>query len=55
MKDKYIAIAENYEKQLVKLVNEKIQDGYQPYGNVAIAFNQDGKVTTYIQIMMLKE
>jgi len=55
MKDKYIAIVENYEKQLVKLVNEKMQDGYEPHGNVTIAFNHDGKVTTYVQIMMLKE
>ena len=55
MKDKYITIVEHYDKQLIKMVNEKIQAGYEPYGQIAIAFNHEGKITTYVQIMMLKE
>jgi hypothetical protein len=54
-KNKYIAIVEQYDKQLVKAVNEKLEEGYEPYGNVAIAFNEMGVIKSYVQIMMLKE
>jgi hypothetical protein len=54
-KNKYIAVVEQYDKQLVKSVNDKIKEGYEPYGNVTVAFNQTGLIKSYVQIMMLKE
>ena len=54
-KNKYIAIVEQYDKQLVKAVNEKIKAGYEPYGQVVISFNEAGIIKTFVQIMMLKE
>lgn len=54
MQEDYIVITENYEKQLVKIVNEKIQEGYQPYGNIVVSFGSDGKIKSYVQAMMLK-
>jgi uncharacterized protein YbcV (DUF1398 family) len=54
-KEKYIAVVEHYDKQLVKTVNEKIKEGYEPYGNVVVAFNEAGVIKSYVQIMMLKE
>ncbi|RKZ85375.1 MAG: hypothetical protein DRR19_16490 [Candidatus Parabeggiatoa sp. nov. 1] len=54
-KNKYITVVEQYDKQLVKRVNERITEGYEPHGNVVIAFNEAGKITGYVQIMMLKE
>ncbi len=54
-KEKYITVVEAYDKQLVKMVNEKIKEGYEPYGNVVIAFNEAGAIKSYVQVMMLKE
>ncbi|EDN67457.1 hypothetical protein BGP_2307 [Beggiatoa sp. PS] len=54
-KNKYIVVVEQYDKQLVKTVNDKITEGYEPHGNVAVAFNQTGLIKSYVQIMMLKE
>jgi hypothetical protein len=54
MGEKYIIIVETYDKQLVKAVNEKIKDGYIPHGNVMIAFNADGQIKSFVQVMMLK-
>ena len=49
----YIAIVEQYDKQLVKAVNEKMQEGYEPHGNITVAFNDAGAIKSYVQIMML--
>ncbi len=54
-KEKYIVIIEHFDKQLVKTVNDKITEGYEPHGNVAIAFDQAGNIKNYVQIMVLKE
>ncbi|NJO14322.1 MAG: DUF1737 domain-containing protein [Thioploca sp.] len=54
-KNKYIAIVEQYDKQLVKAVNEKIKAGYEPYGQVVISFNEAGIIKAFVQTMMLKE
>jgi hypothetical protein len=54
-KDKYIAIVEHYDKQLVKSVNDKIKAGYEPHGNIVISFNETGVIKSYIQVMMRKE
>jgi rRNA pseudouridine-1189 N-methylase Emg1 (Nep1/Mra1 family) len=54
-KEKYIVVVEAYDKQLVKMVNEKIKDGYEPYGNVVISFNETGIIKSFVQIMMLKD
>lgn len=54
-KNRYIAIVEQYDKQLVKAVNEKMKAGYEPYGQVAISFNEAGVIKSFVQIMMLKE
>ncbi len=54
-KNIYITVVEQYDKQLVKSVNEKIEEGYQPYGNVVVAFNEVGVVKSYIQAMMLQD
>lgn len=54
MGEKYIIIVETYDKQLVKAVNEKMKDGYIPHGNVTIAFNSDGQIKSFVQVMMLK-
>jgi uncharacterized protein YvpB len=54
-KEKYITVVEAYDKQLVKMVNEKMKEGYEPHGNVVIAFNETGAIKSYVQIMMLKE
>ncbi len=54
-KEKYITVVEAYDKQLVKMVNEKIKEGYEPYRNVVIAFNEAGTIKSYVQVMMLKE
>ncbi|HAI68933.1 MAG TPA: hypothetical protein DCM38_05780, partial [Gammaproteobacteria bacterium] len=43
-----------YDKQLTKAVNEKMAEGYEPHGNVAVAFNSDGIIKYYVQVMMLK-
>ena len=51
----YITIVEQYDKQLVKSVNEKLQEGYKPYGNLVISSNEAGVVKSYIQVMMLQE
>ncbi|HHB92933.1 MAG TPA: DUF1737 domain-containing protein [Thioploca sp.] len=53
-KNIYITIVEHYDKQLVKSVNEKIQEGYQPYGNITVSFNEAGIIKSYIQVMMLQ-
>jgi uncharacterized protein YbcV (DUF1398 family) len=54
-KNKYIAIVEQYDKQLVKTVNEKMKAGYEPYGQVVVSFNEAGVIKSFVQIMMLKE
>jgi hypothetical protein len=54
-KNRYIAIVEQYDKQLVKAVNEKMKEGYEPYGQVAVSFNEAGVIKSFVQIMMLKE
>lgn len=54
-KNKYITVIEQYDKQLVKAVNEKMEEGYEPHGNIAIAFNETGIIKSFVQVMMLKE
>ncbi len=54
-KEKYITVVEAYDKQLTKSVNERIKEGYQPMGNLLIAFDEQGKIKTYVQVMMLQE
>lgn len=54
MGEKYIVVVETYDKQLVKAVNEKIKEGYVPHGNVTIAFNNDGQIKSFVQVMVLK-
>ncbi|MFK5969844.1 MAG: DUF1737 domain-containing protein [Candidatus Marithrix sp.] len=54
-KNIYITVVEQYDKQLVKSVNEKIQEGYQPYGNIIVSFNEAGVIKSYIQVMMLQD
>jgi Domain of unknown function (DUF1737) len=54
-KNRYIAVVEQYDKQLVKAVNEKMKEGYEPYGQMAISFNEMGVIKSWVQIMMLKE
>jgi hypothetical protein len=54
-KPKYLAIVEHFDKQLVKAVNEKIAQGYEPYGNVVVSFNEIGVIKSFVQIMMLKK
>ncbi|MDM8565045.1 DUF1737 domain-containing protein [Candidatus Halobeggiatoa sp. HSG11] len=51
----YIAIVEQYDKQLVKSVNEKIKDGYKPHGNIVVSFDKTGVIKSYVQVMMLQE
>ncbi len=53
-KENYIVVVEHYDKQLTKAVNEKMAEGYEPHGNVAVAFNSDGIIKYYVQVMMLK-
>lgn len=53
--EKYITVVEIYDKQLVKVVNEKIKEGYQPYGDLLIAFNEAGAIKSFVQAMILKE
>lgn len=55
MKEKYITVVEAYDKQLVKAVNEKIKEGYEPYGDLVISFNESGAIKSFIQVMLLKE
>jgi len=55
MGEKYITVVEAYDKQLVKTVNEKIKEGYEPYGDLVIAFNEAGAIKSFIQVMMLKD
>jgi hypothetical protein len=54
-KNKYIAVVEQYDKQLVKAVNEKMKEGYEPYGQVVVSFNEAGVIKTFVQMMILKE
>lgn len=54
-KNKYLTVVEQYDKQLVKAVNEKIEEGYEPHGNITIAFNEAGVIKSFVQVMMLKE
>ncbi len=54
-KNRYIAVVEQYDKQLVKAVNEKMKEGYEPYGQMTISFNEMGVIKSWVQIMMLKE
>lgn len=54
-KPKYIAVVEQYDKQLVKAVNEKMAEGYEPHGNVTVSFNENGVIKSFVQIMMLKD
>ncbi|BAP55906.1 hypothetical protein THII_1609 [Thioploca ingrica] len=54
-KNRYIAIVEQYDKQLVKAVNDKMKTGYEPYGQVVVSFNEMGIIKSFVQIMMLKE
>jgi hypothetical protein len=54
-KPKYITIIEQYDKQLIKAVNEKMAQGYEPYGNIALAFDGTGMIKAYVQTMMLKK
>jgi len=54
-KEKYIVIVEHFDKQLVKTVNDKIKQGYEPLGHIAIAFDQFGNIKNYVQVMVLKE
>ena len=54
-KNRYIVIVEQYDKQLVKAVNEKMKEGYEPYGQVVVSFNEAGIIKSFVQIMMLKE
>ncbi|MCK5876762.1 MAG: DUF1737 domain-containing protein [Candidatus Marithrix sp.] len=51
----YITIVEQYDKQLIKSVNEKIQEGYKPYGDIVVSFNEAGVIKSYVQVMMLQE
>jgi hypothetical protein len=53
-KENYIVVVEHYDKQLSKAVNEKIAEGYQPHGNLVVAFNSDGVIKNYVQVMLLK-
>ena len=53
--EKYIIVVETYDKQLVKVVNEKIKQGYEPYGNLTIAFNEAGVIKSFIQMMTLQK
>jgi hypothetical protein len=53
--DKYIVIVETYDKQLVKAVNEKIKQGYEPVGNIVVSFNEMGVIKSFVQVMKLKE
>lgn len=55
MGEKYVVVVETYDKQLVKAVNEKIKEGYVPHGNVAIAFNNDGQIKSFVQVMVQKD
>lgn len=52
--EKYIVIVETYDKQLVKVVNDKIKQGYEPYGNLTIAFNEAGVIKSFVQVMIRK-
>lgn len=54
-KNKYITVVEQYDKQLVKAVNEKMEEGYDPYGDIAIAFNEAGVIKSFVQVMILTE
>ncbi|MEZ5673535.1 MAG: hypothetical protein R3E08_14645 [Thiotrichaceae bacterium] len=54
MGEKYIVIVETYDKQLVKSVNERMKEGEIPHGNVTIAFNSDGQIKSFVQVMMLR-
>ena len=54
-KNRYIAVVEQYDKQLVKTVNEKMKEGYEPYGQVVVSFNEAGVIKSFVQIMTLKE
>jgi len=54
-KPKYITVVEQYDKQLVKAVNEKLAEGYEPHGNIALAFNENGVIKSFVQVMMLKD
>lgn len=54
-KNKYIVVVEQYDKQLVKAVNEKIKAGYEPYGQVVVSFNDAGVIKAFVQMMILKE
>lgn len=54
MGEKYIVVVETYDKQLVKVVNEKIKEGYAPHGNITVAFNSDGQIKSFVQVMVLK-
>jgi hypothetical protein len=40
---------------LIKAVNEKMAQGYEPYGNIALAFDGTGMIKAYVQTMMLKK
>jgi len=53
-KEKYIVVVEHYDKQLSKAVNEKMAEGYEPHGNVVVAFDNKGVIKYYVQVMMLK-
>jgi len=53
--DKYIVVVEAYDKQLVKAVNERIKQGYEPVGNIVVSFNEVGAIKSFVQVMMLKE
>lgn len=53
-KENYIVVVEHYDKQLSKAVNEKIKEGYEPHGNVVVAFDHAGVIKHYVQVMMLK-
>ena len=54
-KEKYITVVEQFDKQLIKMVNEKIAEGYQPHGNLVVSFNDAGIIKSYVQVMMLPD
>jgi hypothetical protein len=54
-KNRYIAVVEQYDKQLVKVVNDQMKEGYEPYGQMVISFNEMGVIKSWVQMMRLKE
>jgi hypothetical protein len=53
MKDKYIILTENAAPMLAQAVQEKINDGYQPIGGVAVTANGKVGQNIFAQAMVL--